>query len=354
MKLSEIVPWGRSFDEYALMFSLSGVDLPGRTLGCGDGPASFNAEATAAGHAVVSCDPIYALPAGAIRLRVEQTYEAIIGQVRRQPERHIWDRFHDPDDLGRHRLTAMGRFLDDFGRRRGSGRYLAAALPRLPFADGSFRLALVSHLLFLYGEGEGLGGATHVASALELMRVAGEVRIFPLLGLDGRLSPHIAPVRSALEAAGGRHGVGRRPQGDDPERVLRRAGHGSLDEEIDALGLRGDAAVLERVGPELDGIRPRHAGLLHHGLDLPGRAFDALRPPLVAVMGGDEALDLEPLGTQQGQGDGVLVVHLVGAVGVDDHPDRLARRQDRRHPAVLGGGQVRGEGHAEGQSQHDQ
>jgi hypothetical protein len=67
MELREIVPWGRSFDEYRRMFGLSGGDLSGRTLGCGDGPASFNAEATAAGHAVVSCDPIYAATAGDIR-----------------------------------------------------------------------------------------------------------------------------------------------------------------------------------------------------------------------------------------------------------------------------------------------
>ncbi len=58
MKLTEVIPWGRSFDEYRLMFALSERDLVGRILGCGDGPASFNAEATAEGHSVISCDPI--------------------------------------------------------------------------------------------------------------------------------------------------------------------------------------------------------------------------------------------------------------------------------------------------------
>jgi hypothetical protein len=56
MKLNEVIPWGRSFDEYRRMFALSGDDLAGTILGCGDGPASFNAEATALGHRVVSCD----------------------------------------------------------------------------------------------------------------------------------------------------------------------------------------------------------------------------------------------------------------------------------------------------------
>jgi hypothetical protein len=200
MQLREVVPWGRSFEEYRRMFALEGDDLTGRTLGCGDGPASFNAEATEAGHAVVSCDPIYAFRAEEIRRRVEESYDTILTQVRLHPERFVWDFFRDADDLGRHRLAAMHRFLDDFDRDREQGRYVAASLPRLPFADGAFRLALVSHLLFLYSEH--LDVDFHVESALELLRVAGEVRIFPLLTLDRCWSPHVDSVRAALEAAG--------------------------------------------------------------------------------------------------------------------------------------------------------
>ncbi|MCI5142695.1 MAG: SAM-dependent methyltransferase, partial [Candidatus Electrothrix sp. ATG1] len=40
-QLKEIVPWGRSFQEYVAMFALSEDDLGKRILGCGDGPASF-------------------------------------------------------------------------------------------------------------------------------------------------------------------------------------------------------------------------------------------------------------------------------------------------------------------------
>jgi hypothetical protein len=200
MQLREVVPWGRSFEEYRRMFALAGDDLAGRILGCGDGPASFNAEATEAGHAVVSCDPIYAFRAEEIRRRVEETYDTIVTQVKLHPERFVWGFFRDADDLGRHRLAAMHRFLDDYDRGRGQGRYVVASLPRLPFADGAFRMALVSHLLFLYSEH--LDASFHIESILELVRVAGEVRIFPLLTLDRRRSPHIDMVRSALEEAG--------------------------------------------------------------------------------------------------------------------------------------------------------
>jgi hypothetical protein len=41
MRLNEIIPWGRAFEEYARMFALTDVDLAGDILGCGDGrPAS--------------------------------------------------------------------------------------------------------------------------------------------------------------------------------------------------------------------------------------------------------------------------------------------------------------------------
>jgi hypothetical protein len=182
------------------MFGLSERDLAGRTLGCGDGPASFNAEASASGFAVVSCDPIYAFGAGDIRRRVDETYEAVISQVKLAPEGFVWGFFRDADDLGRQRLAAMDRFLGDFEQGKSEGRYVAASLPTLPFPDGGFRLAVVSHLLFLYSEH--LDEAAHIASAFELLRVAGEVRIFPLLTLERRWSPHVAPVRSALEEAG--------------------------------------------------------------------------------------------------------------------------------------------------------
>ena len=57
--LEHVVPWGRSFDEYRRMFTLADADLDLTIIGCGDGPASFNAEATLRGGRITSCDPIY-------------------------------------------------------------------------------------------------------------------------------------------------------------------------------------------------------------------------------------------------------------------------------------------------------
>jgi hypothetical protein len=200
IRLDQVVPWGRSLDEYRRMFDMSERDLAAKILGCGDGPASFNAEMTALGRSVVSCDPIYAFSSEQIARRVEETYDPIVEQVRRNAQNYIWSEFRDPDALGQHRMATMRAFLADFDTGRAAARYLPDALPALSFADRQFDLALCSHLLFLYSEQLSL--AFHVAAVRELCRVAREVRIFPLLALDCRPSPHIAPVREQLSAAG--------------------------------------------------------------------------------------------------------------------------------------------------------
>jgi len=201
MQLHEVVPWGRSLHEYKRMFALSETDLKGRLLGCGDGPASFNAELTALGKTqrLVSVDPLYAFTGAEIATRVEETHQTIISQVKRNPDRYVWTCFKDPDALGTARLNAMKIFLDDYEAGRAEGRYVVAALPTLPFNDGEFDLCLCSHLLFLYTAQ--LSVDFHLASMLEMLRVAQEVRVFPLLDLDLQRSAHLVPILAELRSA---------------------------------------------------------------------------------------------------------------------------------------------------------
>jgi hypothetical protein len=42
----------------------------------------------------------------------------------------------------------------------------------------------------------------HIAGVLELCRVANEVRVYPLVTLDGKPSPHLAPVIEAVVSLG--------------------------------------------------------------------------------------------------------------------------------------------------------
>jgi hypothetical protein len=200
IKLKEIVPWGRSFDEYRRIFQLSPHDLAGRILGCADGPASFNAEATALGHRVTSCDPLYAFSNSEIEQRVYACKSDMIAQVRSQFDGFCWTDFRDPDHLGECRLAAMRSFLDDFDLGREQGRYIVASLPTLPFENNQFDLALVSHLLFLYSEQ--LDYEFHRAAVGELLRVGMEVRIFPLLTLGRKISPHVDSICRMCVQAG--------------------------------------------------------------------------------------------------------------------------------------------------------
>lgn len=61
MGLENIIPWGRSLEEYQKVFGLPDDDLNKKILGCGDGSKSFNAEETERGCQVISCDPVYHL-----------------------------------------------------------------------------------------------------------------------------------------------------------------------------------------------------------------------------------------------------------------------------------------------------
>jgi hypothetical protein len=200
--LDRVVPWGRSYDEYCRMFALSGDDLRGNILGCGDGPASFNAEATRRGSRVVSCDPIYRFETPEIRQRVEQTYDEVLDQTRRNADGFVWTDITSVEELGRVRMAAMTAFLEDFERGKSERRYIDAELPTLPFDDRSFDLALCSHFLFLYTTQ--LGEECHRDAIHELCRVANEVRVFPLLELGGNRSPLAERVPGWL---GGRFSV---------------------------------------------------------------------------------------------------------------------------------------------------
>jgi hypothetical protein len=199
--LNQVVPWGRSFDEYRRMFDLTEDDLNRFIIGCGDGPASFNAEASHRGKRVISCDPLYRFEKAQIQERVGATFEQIIEQTRRNTHEFVWEGgIRTVEELGRVRMSAMQAFLADYELGKAQARYLDAELPTLPFADAAFDLALCSHFLFLYSSQ--LGEAFHRAAMRELCRVATEVRIFPLLALGGELSPFVAGCVQSLRAAG--------------------------------------------------------------------------------------------------------------------------------------------------------
>jgi hypothetical protein len=203
--LDQVVPWGRSLGEYQRMFALTEGDLHSSILGCADGPASFNAEATRRGAHVVSCDPLYGFDASQIQDRITATSHEVLDQTQRNADEFVWDTIRSVEELGRVRMAAMQLFMEDYEKGRAERRYIQAELPVLPFPDASVDLALCSHFLFLYAGH--LNEAFHLAAIREMCRVATEVRIFPLLALGGRPSPHVEPALAALRNNGHRASI---------------------------------------------------------------------------------------------------------------------------------------------------
>ena len=188
--LDKVIPWGRSLAEYKLIFSLTEKDLKRKILGCGDGPASFNAELNQTGGDVISVDPIYKFSAAQIQERVEAVYDEVLSKVEENKNEFVWSHVKSVADLGRLRMNAMNSFLVDYQVNK--ERYLDQQLPSLSFNSKEFDLALCSHFLFLYSEHHSLD--FHKKAIEELCRVATEVRIFPVLELGSVESRHLKPL----------------------------------------------------------------------------------------------------------------------------------------------------------------
>ena len=161
---------GHSLAEYCAMFALGEAERRTSILTVGDGPSSFNAEGTVSGMRIVSVDPLYALHGEQVAARIAHT------------------------------SPVVGRFLEDYSIGVDQGRYVSGDATALPFPDGSYDLALCSHLLFRDGQPDDL--AFHLRAVNELLRVAEEVRIFPVMETGAATSRHLRAVMMALERQG--------------------------------------------------------------------------------------------------------------------------------------------------------
>ncbi len=200
MQLDQVVPFGRSFDEYVKMFSLSEADLQKSILSVADGPASFNAEGTERGCRIQSVDPLYVFEGGEICDRFYTVLDNIIQQVANTPGDWVWRYHASPADLKAHRIEVTERFCADYKKGKEQGRYAIGHLPSLDYGDDAFDLGLCSHFLFLYSLQH--DAAFHMAAIDEMLRICKEVRIFPLLTLNLERSPHLQPVVEHLKKSG--------------------------------------------------------------------------------------------------------------------------------------------------------
>lgn len=200
--------FGRDLAEYRRLFALRDDHelRPGaRVLDVAAGPASFSAEAAARGVRAVAVDPCYGSRPETLAVLAREDHARVAAQMRAKPGllRPGAESFPDLETAIAARRAAADRFLTDYETGFVQGRYVGAALPSLPFADGGFDLTLCAHLLFLHA---GLFDHDfHLAACRELLRVTrpgGEVRLHPLCGGDGKEYPALGRLLDELAAEG--------------------------------------------------------------------------------------------------------------------------------------------------------
>ena len=196
-KLESVVPWGRNLDEYRLMFCLSDSDMAKKIAGFGDGPASFNYEATQKGYSVTSFDPIYQFSKTDIQKRIDDVRVTVMQQMRENVDNYVWTNIKNLDELENVRMSAMKLFLEDFEKGKQDSRYIYNELPdRLMYSDDTFDIGLSSHFLLMYSV---LGYDFHIKAMTEMLRVCKEIRIFPTVDLDANKTDLISKVIDYFE-----------------------------------------------------------------------------------------------------------------------------------------------------------
>lgn len=198
-EFGDLVITSRPLTAYQDMFALDDHAPGGLVLDCPGGASSFGAEARALGWEVVSVDPVYAQPGAELVARSYTDLERLAGWMKTNPHIFNWDYLGSPEAIA----ASWGRGIDIFSVDfvHDDVRYVAAALPELPFPDRHFTLTLSSFLLFAYADS--ISFEAHLASLRELVRVtSGEVRVFPLHDTQGRPYPDLDNLLAALREHG--------------------------------------------------------------------------------------------------------------------------------------------------------
>ncbi len=197
LNIDRIAFLGRTYAEY---LKISGLDektlVKGPVLDCPAGASSFAAEATELGFDVTACDILYDLTGEELIRKGNADIRHVFDEFDKASSLYTWKYYRNKEEV----MALRTKALEKFARGREEGRYVYGALPHLPFPDKRFSLVLSGHFLFLYGDRLDL--EFHKKCLMELARVGGEVRIFPLLGLDSKPYPLMNETLSLLSALG--------------------------------------------------------------------------------------------------------------------------------------------------------
>lgn len=192
LELDRIIFIGRTFEEYLDMFMLSIEDLKGKKiLDCPAGACSFTAVGNKTGLDVTACDIAYYHSDEDLKNKGLKDIDHAMEHMHKVQHHFKWDYFKDINGLRNHRLSALQACSTDM--RKYNERYIPVTLPVLPFENEEFDILLSAHFLFMYADR--LDYHFHIETLRELLRVTKEeVRIFPLVDLEGKKYEHLDKV----------------------------------------------------------------------------------------------------------------------------------------------------------------
>ena len=148
---------------------------------------------------VTACDIVNHHPGGELKNKGLQDIEHVMEHMETAKSNFVWDYFKDIESLKKHRLSALNDCASDMEKNK--ERYVPAVLPSLLFKDGEFDLILSAHFLFMYADR--FDYQFHISTLNELLRVSKEeIRIFPLVDLEGKRYEFLDQIVSYLEDKG--------------------------------------------------------------------------------------------------------------------------------------------------------
>jgi len=191
----------RSFDEYRAMFRLEDEVLRrGPVLDVAGGASSFTAQLDAMGIQAVAADPFYDGLSEQVIAGGYKEIEVSSAKIAAMANSYDWSFYGSPENHRRIRERSMDLFAEHFRNETTRSKYYAASLPKLPFEDHTFDLAVCSHFLFLYADT--FDKRFHTAAIAELLRVlrpGGQLRIYPLVTLKWEEPPFLNELLEELK-----------------------------------------------------------------------------------------------------------------------------------------------------------
>lgn len=192
----------RSYEEYVRMFALNEHGIAdGPCLDVAGGASSFTAQLHEQGISAIAADPFYSGEPEQVIAAARQEIDVSTAKLAAAAASYDWSYYGSISQHRQMREASLERFAADFKQPDASSRYIAASLPDLPFADGTFALVVCSHFLFLYGDQ--FDETFHRLALSELLRVAkpgGQVRVYPLVTLQWQTPPYLSTIIAELQA----------------------------------------------------------------------------------------------------------------------------------------------------------